>query len=85
MSSLLEPFRRMKWGFLPQKRIVVDDLIISKDENSDSSIYIEKDGAYVNQETKVISEVNYEYRDEKDRKWWKFFDEYEYRVNDKLF
>ena len=81
MSSLLEPFRRMKWGFLPQKRIVVDDLIISKDENSDSSIYIEKDGAYVNQETKVISEVNYEYRDEKDRKWWKFFDEYEYRVN----
>lgn len=78
---MLQPFRRMKWGFLPQKRIVAEDPIIIKDESNASSISTEKDETFVNQETHVISQIEYEYRDEKDRKWWKFFDEYEYRVN----
>jgi MFS family permease len=81
MSDMLQPFRRMKWGFLPQKRIVAEDPIIIKDESNASSISTEKDETFVNQETHVISQIEYEYRDEKDRKWWKFFDEYEYRVN----
>jgi len=81
MSPWLEPFRRLKWGFLPQKRIILENPIIEKDENNDSTTSIEKDGACVKQETKVSSETCYEYRDECNRKWWKFFDEYEYRVN----
>ncbi|KAI5954581.1 SEO1 [Candida jiufengensis] len=85
------PLKRLKWGFLPQRRIIDEDengnfiniyqetdKSSSKDENSekDSEINInEKD----NSEVAII-----EYRDEKDRKWWKFFDEYEYRVNTKV-
>jgi MFS family permease len=31
------------------------------------------------QEEKEITPLNYEFRDEADRRWWNFFDEYEYR------
>ncbi|KAI0465237.1 hypothetical protein LJB42_000462 [Komagataella kurtzmanii] len=62
---LLAPFKRLKWGFLPVRRIVKDET--------------EFEGG-VNIEAKE-EELPIEYRDEKDRKWWRFFDDYEYRQN----
>ncbi|ODV77175.1 MFS general substrate transporter [Suhomyces tanzawaensis NRRL Y-17324] len=86
-----EPFKRMKWGFIPIRRIVDEDefgnqLETSKDEQQEldrgSSLLNDKAGQDLVTVSKV-HQLDYEYRDEKDRKWWKFFDEYEYRVNTK--
>lgn len=74
MSFLKEPLSRLKWGFIPVRRIV-DDLD-DEQEDLQSSTYEDKvDITQYQQDEKI------EYRDEADRKWWKFFDEYEYRLN----
>lgn len=85
----------LKWGFIPRKRIVedfqntennsIDKIVITdkvddkeKDNSSDNSslnLGSQKDSEEKSQDDQL------EYRDEKNRKWWKFFDEYEYRAN----
>lgn len=61
MLWIREPLSRLKWGFIPVRRIVDDDL---------SDV-----------ETEEPEQQTIEYRDEANRKWYKFFDEYEYRLN----
>lgn len=81
MLFLKEPFSRLKWGFLPVRRIVDEDITeeateadteVKPEEGLQASNY-EKNG------NDVTGEL--EYRDEANRKWYKFFDEYEYRIN----
>ncbi|CCH43185.1 putative transporter SEO1 [Wickerhamomyces ciferrii] len=63
------------WKCIPHEREVVD-LPEVDDLGSDyNSINFEID------ETRDKSEPIIEYRDEANRPWWKFFDEYEYRYN----
>lgn len=95
---IVDPYRRLKWGFLPVRRVVDDDEIEEVENDSQQSISddksalsTEKNGTEkitvaesVNDESKNFvthDEIEYEYRDEANRKWWKFFDEQEYRVN----
>lgn len=76
MGFLTDPIKRLKWGFLPTRREVEDEIEVDvveeksneKDEVSSGST---ADGPVL------------EYRDELQRKWYKFFDEYEYRLNSK--
>lgn len=79
MSFLKEPLSRLKWGFLPVRRIVDEDLdpqAVVVDESKESL----QDSNY--EDEKKTDEVELvEYRDEARRPWWKFFDEYEYRSN----
>lgn len=65
---MFEPLKRLKWGFLPVERIV-DDL----PEDEQASSY--EDPTVVDEDQVV------EYRDEAGRRWFHFFDEYEYRLN----
>ncbi|KAI3406050.1 SEO1 [Candida oxycetoniae] len=102
-------FQRLKWGFLPVRRIVDEDefgnfidVIDGTDQESTRIVDATRsteNKSYVNdidaksQESKVIiereiastpvssNEPELEFRDEAHRPWWKFFDEYEYRVN----
>ncbi|RCK59669.1 putative transporter SEO1 [Candida viswanathii] len=75
----------LKWGIFPGRRIVdedengnfIDPAPTAHDEKFDAKVDIRSES------NSDITETNapvLEYRDEKDRKWWKFFDEYEYRV-----
>ncbi|CAK9438818.1 uncharacterized protein LODBEIA_P30420 [Lodderomyces beijingensis] len=82
----------MNLRLIPTRRIVDEDeygnfvptdsnqQLISKSSSNDSK---GKEDVTDGIEVKSIidEEPSLEYRDEKDRKWWKFFDEYEYRVN----
>lgn len=95
MSQKTFSMSRLKWGFIPRKRIVEDDvgnddeLIVereleSSDEKEGNSIKkteYESSSSLEKQHMNNDQDVTYEYRDEKGRKWWKFFDEYEYRLN----
>ncbi|KAI5962345.1 SEO1 [Candida pseudojiufengensis] len=91
MSAIITPFKRLKWGFLPQRRIVDEDEFgnfIDSGEDSIKSSEKEEISEKVS-DTKIFEKESpedkiYEYRDEKDRPWWKFFDEYEYRVQTKV-
>ncbi|EGW35426.1 putative permease [Spathaspora passalidarum NRRL Y-27907] len=78
-------FSRLKWGIFPTRRIVDEDengnFIYHKHEVDDSSESFEKSSDKNVVEIEVKDSTVLEYRDEKDRPWWKFFDEYEYRVN----
>ncbi|CUM68602.1 uncharacterized protein PRCAT00006329001 [Priceomyces carsonii] len=94
--TYITPFKRLKWGFLPVRRVVDDDeteiekaatnfedtdgSILS---NNDSNVNLEKTNGKIDNtpSSDTLVEFPIEYRDEKDRKWWKYFDEYEYRVN----
>ncbi|OBA21591.1 MFS general substrate transporter [Metschnikowia bicuspidata var. bicuspidata NRRL YB-4993] len=78
MSFLKEPLSRLKWGFIPVRRIVDED-IEPQDLMSDSKESLQESN-YENLETSLDTEL-IEYRDEANRPWWKFFDEYEYRLN----
>ncbi|KAI5954584.1 hypothetical protein KGF54_002359 [Candida jiufengensis] len=94
ISNVTTPFKRLKWGFIPQRRIIDEDEdgnFIDTDHDSttkenssekNSSInIIEKDTSSDNQNSSSDdSSTTLEYRDESNRPWWKFFDEYEYRV-----
>lgn len=59
------------WRYIPHHREVED-----WPENDVKSIN-SQDGDSIAE----ADQENLEYRDEADRKWWKFFDEYEYRYN----
>ncbi|KAH3685919.1 hypothetical protein WICPIJ_003108 [Wickerhamomyces pijperi] len=65
-------YGKLRYGFIPVLR-EVEDLPEDLEE-------IEK----LEKETQAAKDAVYntvEYRDEADRPWWKFFDEYEYRIN----
>lgn len=74
MESLSVVCGRMKWGFIPVRR-VVDDIVVPLEYVEDEK---EPETASEPQSSFVLLVL--EYRDEKDRKWYRFFDEYEYRV-----
>ncbi|RLV96183.1 putative transporter SEO1 [Spathaspora sp. JA1] len=88
MSYAATVFSRLKWGFLPTRRIVDEDengnfIVTAPESESDqASELLEKPSSKEDAIEIEVKESNaLEYRDEKDRPWWKFFDEYEYRVN----
>ncbi|KAJ1539577.1 putative permease [Saccharomyces cerevisiae] len=101
---IVDPYKRLKWGFIPVKRQVEDlpdDLnsteivtisnSIQSHETAENFITTTSEKDQLHFETSSYSEhkdnVNltrsYEYRDEADRPWWRFFDEQEYRINEK--
>ncbi|CAI7123082.1 BTE_collapsed_G0000090.mRNA.1.CDS.1 [Saccharomyces cerevisiae] len=101
---IVDPYKRLKWGFIPVKRHVEDlpdDLnstevftisnSIQSHETAENFITTTSEKDQLHFETSSYSEhkdnVNltrsYEYRDEADRPWWRFFDEQEYRINEK--
>ncbi|EGV63753.1 MFS transporter (Seo1) [Yamadazyma tenuis] len=66
MSFITGPLSRLKYGFLPQLRVVED---------------LPHDKVDIATTVETVPEPTIEYRDEKGRKWYKYFDEYEYRSN----
>lgn len=78
---------RLKWGFIPRKRIVEDDAenddeLIGereversdeKEANSIKKTEYESSSSLEKQNVSDDQDITYEYRDEKGRKWWKFF------------
>ncbi|KAK5781440.1 hypothetical protein RI543_000987 [Arxiozyma heterogenica] len=85
---IVDPYRRLKWGFIPVKRNVEDIIEFSSDSFKDDSTSTTslpsektKDQKFI--DVKVVEDVEYEYRDEANRKWWSFFNEQEYRINQK--
>lgn len=78
-----EPFKRLKWGIFPVRRIVDE---YSEEEkarlNEESSeVYGDvPDSNYEDTDKVSLQEEEFEYRDEANRPWYKFFDEYEYRL-----
>lgn len=74
-----DPFHRLKWGFLPVRRVVDEEL---PEEVSKVGEFKEdlQAGKYDQNEIDIALD-DVEYRDEANRKWYKFFDEYEYRLN----
>ncbi|KAG7696316.1 hypothetical protein KL930_003342 [Ogataea haglerorum] len=72
-SLLLDPLKRLKWGIFPVERLVVD-IVDASDSEQESLAKVAE-----TEESHEIPEI--EYRDESNRKWYKFFDEYEYRQN----
>ncbi|CCH43188.1 Vitamin H transporter [Wickerhamomyces ciferrii] len=65
--SEVQDFSQWYWKFIPHPRDVEDW------PEDDKSIHSESSDS--------SQEPEFEYRDEADRPWWKFFDEYEYRFN----
>ncbi|KAK6453619.1 putative permease [Scheffersomyces xylosifermentans] len=80
MSYAATVFSRLKWGFLPTRRVVDEDengnFIIPELQQLEEEDSLEKSS--IKETTNEVGPL--EYRDENGRKWWKFFDEYEYRV-----
>ncbi|KAK6201501.1 putative permease [Scheffersomyces amazonensis] len=75
----------LKWGFIPTRRVLDEDengnftypeLQKNTDDSKEKSSLEKISTTEVDEKSHEV----FEYRDEKDRKWWKFFDEYEYRV-----
>lgn len=79
MLCIKEPWSRLKWGFLPVRRIVDEDLPEESVEQDSNKEELQANN-YENPDESNLSET-LEYRDEANRKWYKFFDEYEYRLN----
>lgn len=76
-----DPIARLKWGFIPVRRIVDEDLPEEVLQNEDTKEELQA-AKYVDNEIDIAAE-DVEYRDEANRKWYKFFDEYEFRLNKK--
>ncbi|ESW97656.1 hypothetical protein KL918_003030 [Ogataea parapolymorpha] len=72
-SLVLDPLKRLKWGLFPVERHVIDKVDATDSEQESLAKLAEAE------ESHEIPEI--EYRDESNRKWYKFFDEYEYRQN----
>ncbi|KAL7663504.1 Major facilitator superfamily (MFS) profile domain-containing protein [[Candida] zeylanoides] len=84
-------FQRLKWGFLPTRRIVDEGPVETGSYKSETEVADKREteskvAEKRETESEVASEVEseaasaIEYRDERERPWWRFFDEYEYRV-----
>lgn len=94
---IVDPWKRLKWGFIPVKRIVdenYEDTAVAGEQHEE---ILEKEESKVipsseSQGSKISdltdektnegapANLELEYRDEADRKWWSFFNEQEYRV-----
>ncbi|KAG7882559.1 hypothetical protein KL938_002982 [Ogataea parapolymorpha] len=72
-SLVLDPLKRLKWGLFPVERHVIDKVDATDSEQESLAKLAEAE------ESHEIPDI--EYRDESNRKWYKFFDEYEYRQN----
>lgn len=81
-----DPFKRLKWGIFPVRRVVDEEPEHSalKNDSEDSAVSSALEFNYENQAATEVAEIRhpeeFEYRDEANRSWWRFFDEYEYRV-----
>ena len=65
---------RLKWGFLPTRRVVDEHENLIKSELSDDALSTKEEPEKQQEEPE---QQELEYRDEKGRPWYKFFDEYE--------
>ncbi|CAI4801457.1 CAS_1a_G0052840.mRNA.1.CDS.1 [Saccharomyces cerevisiae] len=100
---LVDPWRRLKWGFIPVRREVTDldageakELVpseVEKEEGTSLELSGDRtssaDGELTKEEFRETKKnldtastdiSEYEYKDEANRKWYKFFDEQEYRI-----
>ncbi|KAK6465828.1 putative permease [Scheffersomyces coipomensis] len=80
---------RLKYGFIPTRRLVDEDEnchFIFPEAPVETHSHIDEKGSLEKVLSTEVSDQQqtFEYRDEKDRKWYKFFDEYEYRVTNKV-
>lgn len=98
---VIEPWCRLKWGLIPQRRILEEDLVDlveterredTEEEESEEKQAVESNEVQVGGPHSsvagsegVVGEIagEVEYRDEAGRKWWSFFNEQEYRMNEK--
>lgn len=78
LESLKVPLSRLKWGFIPVRRVVDDDVPEDVAALEQEKVGLQKDNY---DEVEGEEDQELEYRDEANRPWWKFFDEYEYRLN----
>lgn len=88
VPMIADPYKRLKWGFIPVLRVVEDleeEEPFEAGEETTSSVSKDFERKESSNEKGIelasAVEIEYEYRDEADRKWWKFFDEQEYRLN----
>lgn len=80
--------KHLKWGFIPQRRVLPEEVegytepVVESltDEKSSEDLGLQNKIELKEEAIELVSSEVLEYRDEKDRKWYKFFDEYEYRV-----
>ncbi|KAM3159552.1 putative transporter SEO1 [Lachancea thermotolerans] len=93
---VVEPYARLKWGFIPVRRIVDENEVESEEEHSEQVVEEAFSDKQVSDDRKTELEVEQqssvsnsgsagemEYRDEANRKWWSFFNEQEYRMPQK--
>lgn len=80
MNSLSTCLGRLKWGFLPTRRLVdeFDDSLSTGERGHHIRKNPHEEKGDTEQHTHSLLIEN---RDEAYRPWWKFFDEYEYRKN----
>lgn len=76
----IDPWKRLKYGFLPVRRVVDEDLPTTGSISEDSSPLEHKSEA----KKEEVEESEIEYRDEANRPWWNYFNEGEYRRNKKV-
>lgn len=81
LECLKGPASHLKWGFIPTRRIVDEDLPEEVAAKEPDVVGLQEDD--YEKEALVEDEEGLEYRDEANRPRWKFFDEYEYRLNKK--
>lgn len=86
MSAIFTPWSRLKWGLFPVERVVNEPQ--ETEEKITQSIYDkDKDSESLTSLTESL-EINpsdaVEYRRQSDRKWYHFFDEYEFRQSKKV-
>ena len=81
MEAITVPLGRLKWGFIPVRRIV-DEGPEYEEKREIGEAESLQDSSFESLSSPSTAESGpLEYRDEANRPWWKFFDEYEYRQN----
>lgn len=80
----VDPWKRLKYGIFPVRRIVDEELPSYENSTENDSVQLAEKVAEDNVVEREEVELEIEYRDEAQRPWWKFFDEGEYRKNRKV-
>ncbi|AOA61186.1 Biotin symporter [Komagataella phaffii CBS 7435] len=70
------------WRYIPHERIIDEDAIRARLNLPTAEEALAQERSNEELDTPSLP-IAYEIRDEANRKWWKFFDEYEYRVTKK--
>lgn len=90
----MDPWRRLKFGIIPVKRVLEEDNLVktrntelesSSDEWDDNKKTL-REALEETLDSELDEEeesTEFEYRDQANRPWWKFFDEQEYRNSKK--